>query len=185
MKYDIEVEKKSSIKDLHEANAYTSGHASSMGLSTAYHLAHSTIRTQLFDIMMHSIPTKVSVHFVRHSATGQLHYVKTKRKDRTMHHDTDVHRLTPVEHKMVLNAEHLIDISRKRLCNTSDAHTVQVMKDIKEAIKDIDPALARYMQPDCVYRGGFCYQGSNCCGYMPKAPLDNYERIISERRDKS
>lgn len=171
MEYDVAVEKITGIEDLHEANEFTSGQESKMGLATAYHLGHSTIRTQLFKVKMYSIPTKTSVHLVRHSAVGQLHFVKTARKDRTMYHDTDVNRLTPVNHMMILNAQHLIDMARKRLCGMSEIQTTHVMQSIKNAVHLVDPALARHMQQECIYRGGFCYEGKNSCGFKPLAKM--------------
>jgi len=169
--FDVVVTKKGNINDLREANKFTSHKESIMGLATAYHLGHSPIRTQEFKIEMLGIPTKCSVHFVRHSAVGQLHYVGTARSDRTENKDSEVHRNTPVNHMMILNAEHLIDMSRKRLCNTSDVDTVRIMHRIREEVRKVDPALARYMQPDCVYRGGMCWQLNGSCGMYPVVEL--------------
>lgn len=177
-----EVEKFTDIALMQEANTFTTGKDSSMGLALAYHMEHSPIRTQFFAIRMYDIYTKVSVHLIRHSAGGQQHYVRSKRDGDwldAISYDHEVNRLTPVDHMMILNAQHLIDMSRKRLCSAADRHTVLVMQKIKDKVREIDPALARYMQPNCVYRGG-CYEGKRCCGFMPAAKLRLPEDTLND-----
>lgn len=55
---------------------------STMSLKRMYQCEHSPARTQLFKIRLEGIPTFVSVHLVRHSATGQQHFVESNRDDR-------------------------------------------------------------------------------------------------------
>ena len=67
-----------------------------------YRSEHSPCRAVLFSVKMYEIPSFVSVHFVRHSATGQLHFVSSCREDRGF--DGVADRNTLVNHMMILNA---------------------------------------------------------------------------------
>lgn len=158
---DIKVEKLSDISLMQWACAMTIDSESNMTLEKMYKVEHSPMRTQLFKITMLGIPTFVSTHFVRHDSCGQLHFCKTQRDDRGGSKDSD--RWTPTNHGMILNAQHLIDMSLKRLCNTSHHETVKVMSQIRWSVMAIDRDLGRRMVPNCVYRRG-CYELKSC-GY--------------------
>jgi len=133
---------------------------SNANLSKMYLCEHSPIRTQLFKITMMGIPTFVSTHFVRHSV-GCLHFVKTQREDRGGKEDSN--RWTPTNHGMIVNAQALINMARKRLCHNSHKETRKVMKLIIAELYKVDKALRYNLVPDCVYRGG-CAE-LNSCGY--------------------
>jgi len=128
-------------------------------LHQLYKSEHSPIRTQLFKIKMYDIPTSASVHFVRHSAVGQLHYVKTNRPDRGAKEVAD--RDTPVNHLMILNSQHLIDMARQRLCYKAAPETGRVMERITNEITLVDDALGFYMMPNCQYRN-MCPEMKSC-----------------------
>jgi len=106
---------------------------------------------------MIGIPTFVSTHLVRHSI-GVTHYVESNRDDRG---GQDVDRNTPVNHAMLINAQALMAMARKRLCGNAHRETVKVMIAIKNAVREVDPDLAQAMVPDCVYRGS-CYELNSC-----------------------
>lgn len=72
-------------------------------------------------------------------------------------------RHTPVILGLLVNAQAIMDISKLRLCNQAHADTIKVWKMAKEAIREVDPALAAMMVRKCVYRGGLC--GERCCGF--------------------
>lgn len=137
----------------------------------AYFREHSIIRTQMFMIKMKEIPTKASVHLVRHSAVGQFHLVGSNRADwkkaeaegmTEEEWDESIHRGTPVNHVMILNAQHLIDMSRKRLCLKAEKTTRAIMTEIKSKVSLVDPWLANSMVPNCYYRGGICPEANPC-----------------------
>ena len=65
---------------------------------------------------------------------------------------------------MSCNAQSLINISRKRLCSCASTETREAWKQVREAIREIDPVMADKMVPDCAYRG-FCPELS-CCGFI-------------------
>ena len=135
------------------------GAESKMTLDKIYRCEHSPIRTQLFWIEMENIPTFVSVHLVRHKI-GVEHYIRSNREDRGGNKKAT--RLSPVKHSMLINAQSLIAMSRKRLCQQAHPATVETMKAIKIAVDETDPDLAMYMIPECGYRGGVCYELKPC-----------------------
>ena len=132
---------------------------STMTLKRMYQCEHSPGRTQLFKIHLWGIPSYVSTHLVRHSVAGQYHAVESNRSDRGG--SDEVGRMTPVHHLMILNAQHLIDMSRVRLCYNADRRTVGVMSRVRKEIAKIDPDLAEFMVPNCVARG-YCPELREC-----------------------
>jgi hypothetical protein len=132
---------------------------SMMSLDKIYRCEHSPCRTQLFWIELLGIPTSVSVHLVRHKI-GVEHFVQTMRDDRGA--DAVADRNTPVNHGMLINAQELINIARKRLCMGAHAKTRLVVESIKDHLKPIDPDLTKYMVPECTYRGDVCHELKPC-----------------------
>jgi hypothetical protein len=156
----VEIKKLTNINLMREACEMTmnSNNKSKMSLDKIYQCEHSPIRTQLFWIQMSDIPTFVSVHFVRHKI-GVEHFVKTNREDRNG--DREVDRNTLVKHGMLINAQALVNMSRKRLCGGASKETQQLMKLIKKEIEKVDKDLAYYMVADCIYRNG-CNEIKSC-----------------------
>jgi hypothetical protein len=145
------------------------GKPSKMTLAKIYDCEHSPIRCILFWVEMTEIPSFVSTHFVRHKI-GVEHFVQTNREDRGG--EKEVTRHTPVNHGMLLNAQTLINMARKRLCRTASAETTAVMNAIKEDVSLIDPDLAERMVPEGIYRGGVCHELRGC-GMCPKTKKEN------------
>ena len=156
----IVIEKLTNIEHLQEACNFTSGKISNVSLKKMYACEHSPIRTQLFLIKMYDIHTFVSVHLVRHNI-NITHFVKSNRSDITGIEDKDITRLDPVNHLMLMNAQSLINVARKRLCRKSHEETRKVMILIKEEILKVDPDLYEFLVPECVYRGK-CYELKPC-----------------------
>lgn len=120
---------------------------------------HSPIRTQIYRITMEGVPSFVSVHFVRHKF-GVEHFVQSNRDDRASGGTVD--RNTPIKHIMIANAQSLIFMARKRLCLKAHKKTVGAMNRIRRAVRAIDPAMAKFMVPECVYRNGLCPEAVMC-----------------------
>ena len=154
--------------------------SSTISLHDLYACEHSPIRTQIFLVHMLEIPNFVSVHFVRHKI-GVEHFVQTHREDRGANFTAD--RNTPVNHLMLLNAQALIQLARKRLCFKASAKTRNVMNLIHVEICSLDPDLASFMNPECVYRSGVCYERKPC-GMMP-GTIHYKEHFKHERRRKN
>lgn len=131
-------------------------------LKKMYLAEHSPIRCRLFFIEIKNIPTFVCNHFVRHKV-GVEFFCLSHRSDRCKVPDEQSNRLTPTSFSMLINAQALINMARKRLCNKASEETRKVMKLIRETIQTIDPLLALTLVPDCIYRGG-CHELTKCKG---------------------
>lgn len=141
------------------ACSYTAGKDIEVkSMKRMYESEHSPTRTQLFVIEMQGIPTFVSVHLVRHKV-GVEHYVKSNRSDRGG--DEQANRLSPVNHMMLINAQGLINMARRRLCGKASKETQEVMQEIWYGVNAVDPDLSACMVPDCEYRKG-CYEFGSC-----------------------
>ena len=163
---EVFVEKLTDIDLLRWACSMTIDSESNMSLERIYRNEHSPIRTQIFKVSMMEIPTFVSTHFVRHSVGILSHFCKTQRDDRIGETEGTAHdRWTPTNHGILCNAQALINIARKRLCNTSHISTRAVMYMLRDAVRKVDEDLAKRMIPECRYRGNFCHE-DRMCGYM-------------------
>jgi hypothetical protein len=128
------------------------------------HSGHSPLRAYTIWLELIDIPSFVSTHLVRHSV-GITHFVASNRSDRSGAEGTEVNRLTPINHAMVLNAQSLLAISRKRLCGAASYETIGVWLQVEKEIRSLDPILADYMVPECLYRGGICHEPKEAaCG---------------------
>lgn len=131
-----------------------------MPLKSLYKSEHSPIRTQIFWIELRNIPTFVSVHLVRHKM-GVEHFVESNRDDLYGSNNSET-RLTPINHAMLINAQGLINICRKRLCYKSHKTTVGIITRMRKEIRKVDPDLYNFLLPECVYRNGFCPEIKEC-----------------------
>ena len=138
---------------------------------------HSPIRLVTFRWIWYDLKSWISTHFVRHNQ-GITHFVRTQRSDRTGE-DRDAKRQDAlVAHMAEANAQALINISRKRLCNQASVETRGAWRAVKLEVAKIDPVLASVMVPECIYRG-FCPEPKSCgyCGSDAyKEALEAYRR---------
>ena len=155
----INVEKLTDVSLVRRACEFTSRKPSKITLDKIYQCEHSPLRTQMFWIEMRDIPTFVSVHLVRHKF-GVEHFVESNRDD-TKKDSGIVDRNTLVNHAMLINAQALINMARKRLCSKTHTSTLLVMVLICRGVKIVDKDLAEYLVPECVYRGG-CNELKSC-----------------------
>ena len=131
---------------------------------------HSPIRLLEFDWSWSDIRQWVTAHLVRHHE-GCEKFVHTQRGDRRKileeynvgsRDELPQGALNSMD--MTANAQALINISRKRLCNCASKETREAWTQVKEAIAEVDPVMASKMVPECLYRG-FCPEFMNPCGY--------------------
>lgn len=123
---------------------------------------HSPIRAKLYKIRIENVPMWVTTHLVRHKI-GVEHFVRTQREDRR---DIGVPRNELPQGElndmvMLINAQALINISRKRLCNKASSETQEAWRAVYRAVKVIDPVMAGAMKAECTYRG-FCPEIRPC-----------------------
>lgn len=131
---------------------------------------HSPIRLLEYDWSWNDIRQWVTTHLVRHHE-GCEKFVHSQRGDRrNILKEYNVERRDYLpqgalnDMDMTANAQALINISRKRLCNCASKETREAWIQVKDAITEIDPIMASKMVPECIYRG-FCPEFMNPCGY--------------------
>ena len=142
-------------------------------LDTLYEREDSIMRTQIFEVKITDVKSFVATHLVRHSANGAYWYVESRRDDWNPR-DDETGRDAPVNMYAILNAQHLINIARARLCGKAHKETRKVMYMIQDAVAVVDPTLADYLVPDCWYRGGVCHKHEPC-GIVHQYPRKEYQ----------
>lgn len=150
---------------------------------------HSPIRSLIYVVTIKDVPSWVSQHIARHDAfaghtvregASDTHYVQTQRSDRTGVDRNKLPQDEPVNHRILLNAQDLINISRHRLCMQASRETRLLWETIREKVEEIDPEVASRMVRECVYRG-FCPEMTPC-GYTSS---EAYGREVDEYRNSS
>jgi hypothetical protein len=126
---------------------------------------HSPIRLVEYRISFEGIRQWVTTHLVRHWL-GFIPFVHSQREDRR---DLGIPRDelpqgAENDADFVANAQALINISRKRLCNCASKETKAAWLSVKNEMEKVDPIMAKHMVPECIYRG-FCPELKSC-GYV-------------------
>lgn len=122
---------------------------------------HSPIRALQFFIQVR-LPYFVQGHITRHKI-GVEFFCGSQRNDRQDRYDRRAARQdTPVIMGMLVNADALRFISRRRLCNKADPDTRKVWNLVVEAVRNIDPIVAEACHPDCWWNGGRCFEPMPC-----------------------
>lgn len=145
---------------------------------------HSPIRLLEYDFGWKNIRQWVTAHFVRHHE-GCEKFVHSQREDRRKLDckRDDLPQGTKNDMDMSCNAQALINISRKRLCNCASKETRQAWNKVIDELRKIDPVLASKCVPECIYRG-FCPEWMSKCNYSKttqfKKDLAKYRNNIEE-----
>ncbi len=137
---------------------------------------HSPIRRMRFYWRWKDLKSWVSVHMVRHKI-GIEHWVSTQRSDRTGVDRDELPQGALVNHACEADAQALINISRKRLCNCASPETREAWQLVKEQIAGTEPELASCMVRECIYRG-FCPEMFSC-GYHK---TEEFQQELAEYR---
>lgn len=112
---------------------------------------HSPIRLIKVRWLWDGIKSWVATHYSRHRFEC---FITTQRSDRTGVDRDSSRQDVLVNFEGEANAQHLIDVSRKRLCYCSAQETVEEMVQLKTELMDIEPELAMVLVPNCIYRFG-------------------------------
>lgn len=125
---------------------------------------HSPIRLVEYRISFEGIRQWVTTHLVRHWL-GFIPFIHSQREDRR---NLEVPRDelpqgAENDADFVANAQALINISRKRLCNCASKETKEAWTAVRNEMEKVDPIMAKHMVPECIYRG-FCPELKSC-GY--------------------
>lgn len=140
---------------------------------------HSPIRAVEYILHFEQIRQWVTVHLVRHWL-GFIPFVHSQRQDRRVlevpRDELPQGSLNDMD--VLINAQSLINVSKKRLCGKASPETRHAWGLVKEKIAKQDPAMADVMVPECIYRG-FCPYYENSCGYVhtPKFQEDREKYI--------
>lgn len=142
-----------------ECAEYTTGKDCKMSWSKMLALGHSPIRASEWAIKLMDVPLFVVSHLVRHHVGVQV-YQKSHRPDRDKN-AKDEGRMTPTNAMILINAEAIINISKKRLCAKASAETREIWGKVVEEVRKCDPDLANHCVKPCVYCG-FCREAKSC-----------------------
>ena len=122
---------------------------------------HSPIRRLHFAFLLEDIPSWVSVHLVRHIHAQP--FVRSQRNDRQDSYDRNkAPQDAPVTMIWDMNAEELMVIANKRLCQQASAETMQVVAEMCQKVLDKCPEFAGMLIPMCQYHGGVCHEMNPC-----------------------
>lgn len=145
---------------------------------------HSPIRAVEYIIHFEDIRQWVSVHLVRHWL-GFIPFVHSQRQDRRV---LDCQRdelpqgsLNDMD--VLVNAQALINVSKKRLCGKASGETRHAWTLVKNEMQKIDPPMADMMVSECIYRG-FCPYGIDSCGFVnSKKYKDERQKYIKTNNE--
>lgn len=111
---------------------------------------HSPIRYLRYSFLIENIPSNTAVHFCRHVHAQP--YVSSLRNDRQSVMDGDIApRNTPVNMILDVNAEELMVIANKRLCNKAAKTTRMVTRLMCLEALNKTPELEELLVPMCEY----------------------------------
>ena len=123
---------------------------------------HSPIRYLRFSFLIEGIPSWVSVHLCRHVHAQP--YVKSQRNDRQTEYDRNAARQdAPVDMIWDINAEELMVIMNKRLCQMASDETQEVMYKMRCCVVAVCPEFNEFLVPMCEYTGE-CKEMNGGCG---------------------
>ena len=121
---------------------------------------HSPIRYLMFSFYI-ECPYWVSTHLARHIHTQP--YIKSQRNDRQSEYDRNAARQdAPVQMILDVNAEELMVIANKRLCNKAAKETRELIKDMCALVEDKCHEFKEFLVPMCVYHGWVCHEITPC-----------------------
>lgn len=137
---------------------------------------HSQIKLVEYLIQFKALRQWVGVHLLRHPfILPFIHSQRADRRDNPVPRD-EMPQGSLNDQDFVINAQAMINISRKRLCNCASKETREAWQAVKNEVEKIDPEMAQVMVRQCVYRG-FCPE-MNSCGFckteMFRKELEEY-----------
>lgn len=135
---------------------------------------HSPIRYLRFSFLLENIPYYASVHLCRHVHAQP--YVRSQRNDRQDEYDRNAARQdAPVNMIWDMNAEELIVIENKRLCNKADPLTNAIAVAIMGLVDFNCTEFLLELVPMCL-REGRCHEMKSC---------GMHKRLINTAKDLS
>lgn len=124
---------------------------------------HSPIRTLQFAFYLEGVPYWVSTHLARHVHAQP--FIRSQRNDRQDEYDRNAARQdAPVDMIWYMNAEELMTIAEKRLCNLAADETREVVYLMCELVEDQCPEFDDLFGPPC--QEGGCKEMHPCKYYF-------------------
>jgi hypothetical protein len=141
---------------------------------------HSPIKLVEYLIRFKDLRQWVGVHLLRHEHS--LPFIHSQRADRngSVTNRDALPQGAPNDQDFVMNAQTLINVSRKRLCKKASKETREAWQMVKDEVAKVDPIMATKMVANCVY-SGFCRE-TETCGYCGTKAY-NIERSEYKRTD--
>lgn len=123
---------------------------------------HSPIRKLVYSFYVEDLPSWVSVHMVRHHV-GFQPFVRSQRNDRQSNYDRNkAPQDSPVDMIVDVNAEALMTIANKRLCNQASPETRALVREMCRIAEEHTPEFEGLLVPMCEYHGGVCHEMYPC-----------------------
>ena len=121
---------------------------------------HSPIRVLKFAFEL-EIPSWVSVHLCRHIHAQP--FVKSQRNDRQNDYDRNKAPQDALV-KMIwyMNAEELMIVANKRLCNQASKETIEAVRMMCDEVEKVCPEFENLLVPMCKYHNGKCHEMFPC-----------------------
>ena len=140
-------------------------------MNDIYMAEHSPIRCKMFMIEYHGMKRWIADHFVRHHV-GVTPFMSTQREDRNdeimaisieenENPRDNAKQGSLVNLKLLVNAQSLIDISKRRICGQAHPETQKTWNLTLNKLKEVDFELFKHCVPMCVYKG-FCPENYPC-----------------------
>ena len=141
----IEITKVTSWTDVLNAARFTqrkdprSGEPSVAWKKKIIKAEHSPLRCLMFNIDFYDIPNYVSVHLVRHVHAQP--FVSTSRPDIDGKQipRNEQKKIDPVNMRLFLNAQEIINISKVRLCSKAESKTREIWRQVVEELRKTEP----------------------------------------------
>lgn len=125
---------------------------------------HSPIRYLMFSFYIADLPYWVSTELSRHHE-GCQPYIKSQRNDRQDDYDRNLaQQNAPVDMIWDLNAEALMTVANKRLCQKATSEAQQIVADMCLQVIEKCPEFEGLLVPACQYNG-VCHEMYSC-GWM-------------------
>lgn len=132
---------------------------------------HSPIRWLMFSFDI-TCPYYVSTHLARH-----VHAQPYIRSQRSNHDRGAARQDEPVEMILDVNAEELMVIAEKRLCNKADPLTRALVREMCRKVEAVCPEFAGLLGPHCCTHGG-CLEMCECPEHAPYCHYCRYCRLL-------
>ncbi len=162
---------------------------------------HAPVKLVEYKISFSQLKQWVGVHLLRHGF--QIPMIHSQRGDRRdLHLDyPEIDKVfellkddlqnpslrdclpqgAPNDQDFYVNAQTLINISRKRLCSCASKETREAWQAVKDAISEFDPTMASKMVRECIYRG-FCPEMFPACEFCKS---EEFRRQLEEYRKEA